>query len=281
VIFVEGVIQQGDSGPGVAGAADIGRLMREAYEDEDTRAIVLRVNSPGGGLLASELIRDEVLAARSRSLPVVASMGDVAASGGMFVSAPADRIYARPTTITGSIGVAIVLPTFENSLDHLGIQTDGVANSAFAGWGLNRPVDERLDAIFERLGSSSYQRFLGVVAEGRQREEDYIRSIAGGRVWTGSRALEIGLVDELGGLEDAVAAAAKLAGIEEYRTDYRVIEPPFSVVMARRFLQDTAVGALPHIGSVGRRVALVFEELESLSRPRAELVCARCMVEFR
>ena len=281
VVFVEGLIQQGESSSGVAGAEDIGRLMREAYEDDDTRAIVLRVNSPGGGLLASELIRDEVVAARARSLPVVVSMGDLAASGGMFVSAPADRIYAQPTTITGSIGVAIVFPTFEQSLDHVGINSDGVTSSAFAGWSINRPIDERLDAIFNRVGSSAYQRFLDVVAEGRQREEAYVRSIAGGRVWVGSKAQEIGLVDEIGGLDDAIAAAAELAGIEEYRTDYRVVEPPFSVMLMRWFLQDVAVEVLSPFGAFGRRVGMIFDDLESLSRPRVELVCTRCMVELQ
>ena len=281
VVFVEGTIQNGASRPGVAGAEDVGRLMREAYEDEATRAIVLRVNTPGGGLLASELIRDEVLAAQARSIPVVASMGDVAASGGMFVSAPADRIYAQPTTITGSIGVAIVLPTFENSLAHIGINTDGETNSAFAGWGLNRPVDERLDAVLDRIGSSSYQRFVNIVAEGRGKEEDYIRGIAGGRVWLGSRAIELGLVDEIGGLEDALAAAAELAELEEYRVHYRLIQPPMRSVLLRQLLRDFAVEVLPPFGAFGRRVALVFDDLDALSRPQVELLCARCMVEIQ
>jgi protease-4 len=281
VVFVEGTIQEGESGPGAAGAEDIGRLMREAYEDDDTRAIVLRVNSPGGGLLASELIRDEVLAARARSLPVVVSMGDLAASGGMFVSAPANRIFAQPTTITGSIGVAIVIPTFENSLEHIGVNSDGTATSNFAGWGLKRPIDEKLDAVFRQLGSSSYQRFIDIVSEGRQRDEAYIRSIAGGRVWSGEKALELGLVDELGGLEDAIAAAAEIAGVGDYRTEYRFREPPFSVKFIRRFMRDALVEADSPLGAFGRRVGVLFQAMEDLSRPRVSLVCNRCLVELQ
>jgi protease-4 len=281
VVFVQGVIQEGGSEPGVAGAESIGRLMREAYEDEKTRAIVLRVNSPGGGLLASELIRDEVLAALGRDIPVVVSMGDLAASGGMFVSAPATRIYAEPTTITGSIGVAIVFPTFENSLEHLGINSDGVTTSSFAGWGVNRPVDEELNAIFARLGSSSYQRFVTVVAEGRQRDEDYVRSIAGGRVWTGEAGLERGLVDQIGGLDDAIAAAAELTGLEDYKVHYRVQEPPFGVVLLRRIMADAAIKIDSPFGAFGRRVGQLFEDIEAFSRPQVSLVCTRCLVELQ
>jgi protease-4 len=281
VVTVEGIIQQGEIRPGVAGAEDIGRLMREAYEDESTRAIVLRVNSPGGGLLASELIRDEVLAAQSRTLPVVVSMGDLAASGGMFISAPADRIYAQPTTITGSVGVAIVIPTFENSLAHLGVNTDGTTTSRLAGWGPNRPVDDKLDEIFRQFGSSSYQRFIDIVAEGRGRDEAYIRSIAGGRVWTGERAAEIGLVDELGGLEDAVAAAAELAGVDDYRVRHRAIEPPLGFALVRRFLAGLSLHIEPSLSAFGRRVGALFQDLEDLGRPNVSLVCRRCLVEFQ
>jgi protease-4 len=281
VVFVEGVIQEGGIAPGVAGAEGIGRLMREAYEDENTRAIVLRVNSPGGGLLASELIRDEVLTALGRDIPVVVSMGDLAASGGMFVSAPATRIYAQPTTITGSIGVAIVFPTFENSLEYLGINSDGVTTSSFAGWGVNRPVDEKLNAVFARVGSSAYQRFVTVVAEGRQRDADYIRSIAGGRVWTGEAALERGLVDRIGGMDDAIAAAAELTGLEDYRVHYRVQEPPFGVVLLRRFMTDVAIELGSPFGAFGRRVGQLFEDIEALSRPQVSLVCTRCLVELQ
>ena len=281
VVYVQGIIQQGENRPGIAGATDIARLMREAYENESTRAIVLRVNSPGGGLLASELIRDEVLAARKRSLPVVVSMGDVAASGGMFVSAPADRIFAHPTTITGSIGVAIAFPTFENSLDHLGISSDGVTTSRFAGWGLNRPVDDALDAILEKVGGESYQRFIDIVSEGRQREETYIRSIAGGRVWTGERAFEIGLVDELGDFEAALAAAAAMAGLEEYRVKHRVIDPPLSAVLVRRFASDIALDIGFPPGAVGQRLEELFENIDLLTRPQVNLLCARCMVKLQ
>ena len=281
VVTVEGGIQPGPMGPGVAGSDDLARLLRRAHEDESTRAVVLRVNSPGGSIIASDTIRDELRAAKVKGLPVVVSMGDVAASGGVWVSTPADRIYAEPTTITGSIGVAVAFPTLENVFDYLGVRFDGVTTSKYAGWSVNRPVTEEMDAIFARWAGDAYDRFINIVASSRNREPDYIRSIAGGRVWIAEAALERGLVDELGTVEDALAAAAELASLEDYRVNHVVKEPSPGFLLLKYL--DVALGTdiqLPY-ADFSRRVSRLMAEFEGLSRPRATVLCTSCLVELQ
>ncbi len=281
VVFAEGVIQTGSISPGVAGADDVSWLIRQAHEDERTRAIVLRVNSPGGSIIASDIIRDELVAAKEKGLPVFISMGDVAASGGVWISTPADTIYAEATTITGSIGVAIAFPTLENVYDYVGVNPDGVTTSKYAGWGLNQAVDEQLDALFARFASSAYNRFIDVVASSRDREPEYIRSIAGGRVWIGSKAQELGLVDEMGSLEDAIAAAAEAADIEEYDVDYVYLEPPLSVRLLEMFSVSMGVEISSPYGYFAERFASLMEIVEGISQPQATVMCTSCMVEIQ
>jgi protease-4 len=281
VVFAEGAIQTGSISPGVAGADDVSRLIRRAYEDEHTRAIVLRVNSPGGSIIASDMIRDELVAAKAKGLPVYISMGDVAASGGMWISTPADGIFAEPTTITGSIGVAIVFPTLENLYDYVGINVDGVTTSEHAGWNLNQAMDEKKDALFARLASSAYNRFINVVASSRERDPGYIRSIAGGRVWIGSKARELGLVDELGSMEDAIAAAAGAAGIEDYDVDYVFLEPPFAIQVLEQFSAALGIEYSAPRGQFAGRVLRLMEIVEDISSPRATVLCTACLVELQ
>ena len=281
VVFVEGGIRTGDIGPGVAGSHDVARLIRRAYENEDTRALVVRVNSPGGSVIASDIIRDELLAAKGRDLPVVVSMGDVAASGGVWLSSPADRIFAESATITGSIGVAVAFPTLENVFDYVGVNFDGVTTSEHAGWGPHLGMNEKLDAIFARWAGSAYQRFIDVVASGRDKDSDYIRSIAGGRVWLARAAQERGLVDDIGSIDQALEAAAEMAGLEAYRVDYVTPEPSRAALLLQRF----AIGALgvdgvPGEHSFARRLARLMEELEGISEPRATVMCTHCMIKL-
>jgi len=277
VVFVQGVIQTGKQGPGVAGSDDIAGLLRRAHEDESTRALVVRVNSPGGSIIASDIIRDELAAAAGKDIPVLVSMGDVAASGGMWVSTPAEAIYAEPTTVTGSIGVAVAFPTLENAFDHIGVNFDGVTTSEHAGWNLSRPVDEELDAIFARWAGNAYERFIDIVADSREREPDYIRSVAGGRVWTGERARELGLIDALGTMEDTIEAAAARAGLEEYRVNYVVKEIPPGYALLRRFAANVPDS---HYGEFGRRMARLMALFEGIGRPTAAVMCTVCMVEM-
>jgi protease-4 len=281
VVFAEGAIQTGSIAPGVAGADDVSWLIRQAYEDERTRAIVLRVNSPGGSIIASDMIRDELVAAKVKGLPVFISMGDVAASGGVWISTPADTIFAEATTITGSIGVAIAFPTLENVYDHVGVNPDGVTTSEYAGWGLNQGIDEKLDALFARFASSAYNRFISVVASSRDREPEYIRSIAGGRVWIGSAALELGLVDEMGSLEDTIAAAAAAADIEDYDVNYVHLDPPFTALLLEKFSASMGVEINSPYGYFAESFASLMEIVEGISQPRATVMCTTCMVEFQ
>jgi protease-4 len=278
VVFVEGLLSRGEQRPGIAGADDIAHLLRRAYEDEDTRAIVLRVNSPGGTVLASDMVREELLSARGRGLPVVVSMGDAATSGGMWVSAPADRIFAMPTTITGSIGVALVIPSAGKFFAAGGITFDGMGTSEHAGWDIHQPVDEKLDAAFKRHTAAVYQRFIEIVAEGRGREPEEIRSIAGGRVWLGDKALDVGLVDELGDLEDAVVAAAAMAELEDYRVDYVTVDVPFGTRLLRDLMAQVPLAANPVMSEVNGLVGQWLARFAGVSEPRVEVLCGACLV---
>jgi protease-4 len=280
VVFVEGGIQQGKMGPGVAGSADIAPLIRKAHEDDTTRAIVLRVNSPGGSVIASDIIRDELVAAKAKGIPVVVSMGDVAASGGVWVSTPADTIFAEPTTITGSIGVAIAFPTLENVFDYAGVNFDGVTTSEHAGWGMNLGMNEKLDAIFARWASSAYQRFIDQVAESRGKDPQYIRTIAGGRVWLAPKALELGLIDELGTLEDAISHAAGQAELDSYRVNYVVQEISPAIALLRTFSLSSAADIVRPYNVLSDRVAKLLSVMEDLGQPRATLLCSDCLVEI-
>jgi protease-4 len=240
----------------------------------------MRVNSPGGSILGSDIIRDELEAASRKGLPIVVSMGDVAASGGVWVSTPADAIFAEPTTITGSIGVAVAFPTIENALDHIGIKLDGVTTSANAGWNLARPVDEKLDALFARWASSSYQRFINVVAQSRGKEPDYIRSIAGGRVWLAPSALERGLIDQLGTMEDAIEHAAAQAELEDYRVSYVVKPVSPAMVLLRRFAITTGNVTHGSFNLFAAKAARLMETLDNISQPQATVMCTVCSVEL-
>jgi protease-4 len=280
VVFAEGGIQQGPIGPGVAGSDDVSRLIRQAHEDERTRAIVLRVNSPGGSIIASDIIRDELVAAKEKGLPVYVSMGDVAASGGVWISTPADVIYAEPTTITGSIGVAIAFPTLEGVFEYLGVNFDGVTTSEHAGWSPALAMDEKKDAFFAQLASSAYNRFILTVADSRKRDESYIRTIAGGRVWLGSKALELGLIDEMGTLEDTIAAAAKAANIDDYDVDYVYMEPPLVMKLLQQFSIAMGMESSPVYGQFSQNVTALVRQLAGISRPSATVLCARCMLEL-
>ena len=220
VVTAEGAIMEGDIAQGVAGANGVVKQIRAAYENENTKALVFRVNSPGGSIIASEMMRDELLAAKKKGIDVVVSMGDYAASGGVYISTPADYIFAEPTSITGSIGVAFALPTFENLMDYIGVNFDGVVTSKHGGWDLTQSVDDELDKIFARWGADAYDRFIRFVAESRSQSFEDIKEIAGGRVWIATDAQEIGLVDAIGGIDDAIAFAADMAEVEDYRVEY-------------------------------------------------------------
>ena len=212
VVVAQGEIVPGEQPPGRIGGQSTAQLVRSAREDDKVKAIVLRVNSPGGETHASELIRREVTQARKAGKPVVVSMGDVAASGGYWISMDADEIWAQPTTITGSIGIFGLFVTVPETLAKLGIHTDGIGTTPLAGsLDIRRPLSPQLETILNSVIKRGYSEFIGKVASARKQTPEQIDAIAQGRVWSGSQAKDRGLVDKLGGLDDAIAAAATRA----------------------------------------------------------------------
>ena len=218
IIVAKGTILNGNQKPGAIGGRSTAALLRQAREDSNVKAVVLRVDSPGGSAYASEVIRQEVELLKKAGKPVVASMGTYAASGGYWISAPADKIYASPTTITGSIGIFGFFMTFENTLSKLGIYTDGVGTTDIAGFGLTRELTSGMASIVQLNIERGYRDFIELVAENRDMNTTQVDAIAQGRVWSGKKAKELGLVDELGNLNDAVNAAAELASLTDFET---------------------------------------------------------------
>ena len=215
VVPVVGEIVDGEASAGVAGGETIARHILDAASDSGVKAIVLRVDSPGGSVLASEEIRQALLAAKARKLPVVVSMANVAASGGYWISTPADRIFAEPETITGSIGVFGILPDFDKALAKIGVTADGIATTPLSGQpDILGGVSDQFNQLAQAGVENVYARFTGLVAKSRKQPLEKILPIAEGRVWAGGTARQIGLVDQFGGLPDALAAAAKLAKID-------------------------------------------------------------------
>ena len=228
VIVASGEILDGEHSPGIVGGDSLSKLLREAREDDDLAAVVLRIDSPGGSIMASEVIRREVAALRASGKPIVASMGTVAASGGYYIAMDADRIIAAPATITGSIGVFAVIPTFQRTLDKIGITNDGFGTTKLSGQtDLDRELGPEAKEILQATIEHAYRTFVENVAHARKRRPEEIDSLAQGRVWTGADAKAAGIVDELGGVDDAIAEAAKLAGLEE-DYDVRWIEQELS-----------------------------------------------------
>jgi protease-4 len=220
LIVASGSIADGEQPAGNIGSDTLTRLIRDARENDAIKALVLRVDSGGGSAFASEIIRQELAAVRAQGKPVVISMGSLAASGGYWISIPADQIWATPTTITGSIGVFGIFPTFEQTLSRLGIHVDGIATTELAGADrLDRPLPPQAAQLAQASVEAIYQRFIGLVAEAREKTPQEVHEVAQGRVWTGATAAELGLVDELGYLKDAIAAAAGIAGIEDYSVE--------------------------------------------------------------
>ena len=217
VVTAAGTIVDGKQPTGVAGGDTIAALLKKAREDEDVKAVVLRVDSPGGSAFASEVMRKEVLALQEAGKPVVASMGSLAASGGYWISANADEIWAAPTTVTGSIGIFGFFQTFENTAAEIGVNSDGVGTTDLAGVlgaGIGELPQEFSD-IIQRSIEQGYDRFLTIVGEGRGMTKAQVDAIGQGRVWIGEVASGNGLVDKIGTYDDAIAAAAALAGIED------------------------------------------------------------------
>ncbi|MDC1525736.1 signal peptide peptidase SppA [Gammaproteobacteria bacterium] len=281
IITAEGAIMEGEISQGVAGSSGVVKQIRSAHENENTKAIVFRVNSPGGSIIASEMMRDELFAAKTKGIKVVVSMGDYAASGGVYIATPADYIFAEPTTITGSIGVAIALPTLENAMDYIGVNFDGVVTSKHGGWDPTQAIDEDLDKIFASWGADAYDRFVNFVADSRSQSYEDIKAIAGGRVWIATSAKEIGLVDEIGGVDDAIAYAVNLTELEDYQVKYYSQELSPEELIIRELLKNFDVSIKePKVFSALNGLVDLYETLTGIRQPKALLTCEDCLVDL-
>ncbi|ECZ5218755.1 signal peptide peptidase SppA [Salmonella enterica subsp. enterica serovar Enteritidis] len=225
VIFANGAIMDGEETPGNVGGDTTASQIRDARLDPKVKAIVLRVNSPGGSVNASEVIRAELAAARAAGKPVVVSMGGMAASGGYWISTPANYIVASPSTLTGSIGIFGVINTVENSLSSIGVHSDGVSTSPLADISMTKALSPEVQQMMQLSIEYGYKRFITLVADARKRTPEQIDKIAQGHVWTGEDAKANGLVDSLGDFDDAVAKAAELAKLKQWHLDYYQDKP--------------------------------------------------------
>ncbi|NIJ39222.1 protease-4 [Sphingopyxis panaciterrae] len=284
VVPIVGEIVDGEASNGSAGGETIAQHILDAAADSSVKAIVLRVDSPGGSVLASEQIRQATLAAKAKKLPVVVSMANVAASGGYWVATPADRIFAEPETITGSIGVFGILPSFEQTLAKVGVTTDGIQTTPLSGQpDILGGVSEDFNAMAQASVEDVYARFTGLVAKSRKQPLEKIQAIAEGRVWAGGTARQIGLVDQFGGLPDALAAAAKLAKIDGgYYAKYFEDEPSeFSKMLASWSSAEQPAAAAPRgwfgIAAMNRQLAerRILQDLSLLTQ--AGSIQASCL----
>ncbi len=270
VIIASGEILDGSQPPGTVGGETAASLIREAREDDDVKAIVIRVDSPGGSVFASEQIYREVRAAQAEGKPVVVSMGDLAASGGYYIASSADEIWAHPATITGSIGIFGAIPTFQNTLKKIGVNVDGVGTTNLSGQlRIDRPLGEDAKVLLQSFIERGYEEFLAHVAEGRKKTRDEVHAIAQGRVWIGTDAKKNGLVDQLGLFDQAVKSAAKRANLTG---DYEVerIEPELTWAESLA-LQIKVWFAKNFVGDIASRIPAlqVAREFEPLQRELA------------
>jgi len=251
LIVASGTIYDGSRNAGEIGGDPLQELIRRAREDDTIKALVLRIDSGGGSAFASEVIRSELEMLQVAGKPLVVSMGSVAASGGYWIATPADEIWASPSTITGSIGIFGLYPTFEDSFDKLGLNTDGLGTTDLAGaLNIGRELPELAENVLQSMLEDGYNRFINLVATARNMSLEEVDAIAQGRVWSGEDAHNLGLVDNLGNLDEAIASAATLAGLSEYST--QMVEQPLSP--GQQLLQDLTNNVLLKIFQTRQQV---------------------------
>jgi protease IV len=285
VVTVAGMIVDGKAPSGTAGGETIAQLIEKGLANDNLKALVVRVDSPGGSVLASERIRQAILEAKRRKLPVVVSMGSVAASGGYWVSTPADFIYAEPSTITGSIGVFGILPSFEGTREKLGIGADGIKTTPLSGEPdvFNGPSPEA-EKLLQTGVDSIYGRFLGIVAQSRHKSAQEIDKIAQGRVWDGGTARQLGLVDGFGGMDEAIAKAAELAKLGDERdVTYLDRAPTFKeqlldmLATTERDEGSSPTDGFAFFGNGQLKLAQAIADIRSvLAGPSIQVRCLEC-----
>ena len=287
VVVASGAIMDGPQQNNNVGGDTTAALLRNARFDENVKAVVLRVDSPGGSAFASEVIRNEVDALKAAGKPVVVSMSSVAASGGYWISASADKIMAQPTTITGSIGIFAIMTTFEKGLEKMGVYSDGVGTTPFAGVGVTRELPEGVSELFQISIENGYHRFINLVSQSRHMTLEQADKVAQGRVWTGQDALKLGLVDALGDFDDAVDSAAELADIgDNYQIEW-MKQPlsPFEMFMkdisgqAKLWITEAMWGSVPEaLQPVSQQVVTDLTTLGNFNDPKGQYAfCINCL----
>ncbi len=282
LIIAEGAILPGKQPPGMIGGDSLAQLIKNARESTPVKALVLRINSGGGSAFASEVIRQELLELKKSGKPIVVSMGAVAASGGYWIAADADEIWASPATITGSIGIFGAIPTFEKTLAALGVYRDGLGTTPLAaGLDITQPLPEPLKNAIQQTIDYNYDQFLQIVASGRNMSKRKVAELAEGRVYDGQTAQTLGLVDNLGSLEEAIDAAAQLANLQEYATEY--IRLPESIkdqflqflTTGQAFLANIQVSQIPAVAQFQKTVTRQLAQILHMDDPRG--VYAQCL----
>jgi protease IV len=284
IIVAEGTILNGDQPAGAIGGDSLAALIRTARNDNQIKAVVLRIDSGGGSVFASEVIRQELLALKKSGKPYVVSMGAVAASGGYWIAAEADEIWASDTTLTGSIGIFGAIPTFEDTLDNMGIHHDGIGTTALAsGLNLTQPMPPLLAETIQLSVERGYRQFLSIIEAGRKLHPSAMISIAEGRVFDGKKAQELGLVDKLGTMQDAINSAARIAGVKDYSAQF--LHKPLSI--KHKFLQQFSIKitalvkssyfSLEPLSSLYRLLGPMHQTLQ-LNDPQG--IYSHCMFEY-
>ena len=290
VIVAAGEILPGEQPPGMVGSDTLAWQLRDAREDEAVKAVVLRIDSPGGSVFASEVIRREVAALREAGKPVVASMSSLAASGGYYIAMDCDRIVASPATLTGSIGVIAMFPTFQRTMEKLGVHSDGVGTTVLSGeFRGDRPLGEVSREILQQSIEYEYRQFIGRVAESRKKSVEQVDAVAQGRVWSGADALGLGLVDALGGYQDAIELAADLAKLgEDFTVDYPVAAGRLGEMLGLRIRIAAASlvapllprSLLPQLPAVLSPLMAEAQRLARLTDPRSLYAyCLACSID--
>jgi len=280
VVVARGTIVDGEQPPGLIGGDSTARIIKDAHEDENVKAIVLRVDSGGGGVFASEIIRQELIKAKEKGIKVIASMSNVAASGGYWISANADEIWASHNTITGSIGIFGMSPSAEKSLDYIGIHTDGVSTGKLdADMDPTKSLDPMLANIIQAEIEYGYDQFISLVSESRGIDKKQVDEIAQGRVWAGKTALKLGLVDKLGSLQEAIDRAAELAEIDNFRTYYPAEELDWKQKLLSSIF-SISEGIVPESikgNFLVKKSLKALSEMESFNDPKGIYVrCENC-----
>ncbi|MCF5893637.1 signal peptide peptidase SppA [Aeromonas veronii] len=271
LVVASGAIMDGVQPAGTIGGDSLSDLLADARRDDKVKAVVLRVDSPGGSAFAAEQIRAELLALKQAGKPVVVSMGSYAASGGYWISADADKIFASPTTLTGSIGVFGMFATIDKALAQFGVHTDGVGTTDYVGVGPTRALPDHVGQAIQLSVEDTYQRFIGLVSKGRGLSPEEAEKAAEGRVWTGEDAKALGLVDEFGNLDDAIKAAADLANLKEWQVTPIEQEESTKDKFLRQLFDSSAQVLAPQLQSwlpagFGKALVEVNRSLDPLTR---------------